>query len=137
MRALTHWIGFVFLLSGVMVSAVFCQTSNLVPPSPVAPNGSLIKATVLKYSIWNSTLLIPSHLAPTQLYSLMLSVHTADPSSPDLPSFVKAKDSIETFTLDKLPTELFGKSIHATVRLIGDEYGQRFWIQNIRTDESP
>ncbi len=109
-------------------------TSPLPPPqppsqAPVGPNASAITAHVLKYSIWNAKLLGSEE--ETTLYSLVLEVLTSEPVSPEGLNLVKAGDVIEAFSKEMLAPELFGKKIKATVRLVGDERGQRFWISAV------
>jgi hypothetical protein len=101
----------------------------------VAPNASSITADVVKYSIWNAKLL--GFEQPTTLYSLVLEVLTSEPVSPQLLNLVRSGDVIEAFSREALAAELFGKKITATVRLVGDERGQRFWISGIRTVGDP
>lgn len=100
------------------------------PSAPVAPNASLITAKVLKYSIWNGQLL--GRPADETFYSLVLKVHTSQPVAPDLLNLVQPDETLEAFSKTPLSPDLFGERIEATVRLAGDERGQRFWIHDVR-----
>jgi hypothetical protein len=105
------------------------------PPAPVPPNASLVTATVLKYSIWNSKLLqntMPPIQAGLTLYSLIVEVHTSKPVSERLENFAKPGDVLETFSLEMLAPELFGKKVEAKLELRGDTQGVRWWVSQIR-----
>lgn len=139
MRATSRWSGLTLLL-GLLVlysgNGGGLSEPPTPPPSsaPVAPNASLITAKVLKYSIWNGGLLeLPQE---TTLYSLVLEVLTSEQISPELLNLVRPGDRIEAFSREALTPELFGKKIEATVRLVGDERGQRFWIGGINIIET-
>ncbi len=98
-------------------------------PAPVAPNASLVTANVVKYSIWNTQLL--GFEQPTTLFSLVLEVLASEQISPQLLNLVREGDVIEAFSRESLDPELFGKKVMGTMRLVGDERGQRFWISGI------
>jgi len=61
----------------------------------------------------------------------VLEVLTSEPVSPELLNLIKAGEIIEAFSHEVLSPELFGKKIKGTVRLVGDEHGQRFWIRDV------
>jgi len=101
------------------------------PPAQVAiiPNASLVTAQVLKFSIWDATLLKVK--GPQNLYSLVLVV-TASENVGEEANLIKAGDQIEVFSRESLSPDLFGKTIQGTVRVRGDERGERYWIRDIR-----
>lgn len=104
------------------------QPTRYPPGAPIIPNASVVTAKVLKYSILDATLL--HFRVPQTLYSLVLEV-TASENVADIPNLVNVGDQIEAFTKGALTPDLFGRTIRATIRARGDEWGQRFWIQEI------
>lgn len=132
-KSASRWISL-----GVLVVLLGTDVHNSIgqpPPSaPVVPNASLVTAHVLKYSIWNGRLL--SAQPESTFYSLVLEVLTSEPVSAELPNFIGAGEIIEAFSNEVLSPGLFGKKIQGTVRLVGDEHGQRFWIRDVSIVES-
>ena len=103
---------------------VHCQQSV-----PIVPNASLVTAEVLRYSILSSLLL---DMEPEQaLYSLTLAVLASEQVDARTISVVKVGDVLEVFSKDELCPNLFKRTIRGTVRLVADEWGQRYWIQEI------
>jgi hypothetical protein len=97
--------------------------------APLIPNASRIRARVVKYSIWDATLVSPqSHQT---LYSLVLDVCGSEKVENEV-SLVKPGERIEAFSRDALSADLFGRTIRSVVRARGDERGQRFWLRDIQ-----
>jgi hypothetical protein len=99
------------------------RIAQLPPPAPLAPNASLITAQVqaMQYSQNVST------------KRLNIEVLTSEPREPGLMSLVKPGDILWAFTTSSAITlELLGRTIQATVRLVGDERGQEFWVDEIQ-----
>ncbi len=118
------------LALSVLGSTVEAQPAS--PPSagPVLPNATLITAKVLKHSIWNTILLHSAQ--PDVLYSLVLEIRVSEGVG-DMANLVSVGDRVEAFSKEALSPDLFGKTVRATIRLRGDEWGQRFWIQKIHS----
>lgn len=105
------------------------------PPSPVPPNASRITGTVHKYSIWAAGSLQgtrPPALPDRTLYSVTVSIQTAEAESAGLDDLAQPGIAIEAFTAEVLAADLIGKPIEATLKLAGDTRGMRWWISNIR-----
>ena len=97
--------------------------------TPIVPNASLVTAEVLRYSILSSSLL---DIEPEQtLYSLTLAVLVSEQVDARTISVVKVGDVLEVFSKEELCPNLFKRTIRGTVRLVADEWGQRYWIQEI------
>lgn len=97
-------------------------------PVSVIPNASLVTGRVMKFSIWDPALLSPK--SSGTFYSLVLDV-CASQKLGEAASLVKPGDRIEVFSRGPLSPDLFGQTIQGTVRVRGDEHGQRFWIRGI------
>lgn len=97
--------------------------------APLIPNASRIRARVVKYSIWDATLVSPQN--HQTLYSLVLDTCASDKVGNEV-SLVKPGERIEAFSRDALSADLFGRTIQAVVRARGDERGQRFWLRDVR-----
>lgn len=129
-----RWINIVLAPMLLVASGCIKVEPPSPPQVPVVPNASLITANVLKYSIWDSELL---GLEPSfRLCSLVLKVLTSEPVSPDLASLIKPGDEIEAFTKEALGPEFLGQKVKAMVTVVGDEHGQRVWLESIQTLKS-
>lgn len=110
------------LLLGLLVLSS-CAVVNQPPPSaPVAPNASRITAQVQAIQ----------YLQGKPIKRLNIEVLTSEPLEPGLMSLVRPGDTLWASTTSEVTPELLGTTIQATVRLIGDERGQRFWVSGIR-----
>ena len=105
------------------------------PPSPVPENASHITATVCKVSVWPPGSLknaLPPVPADQFLYSLVIEIHTTSPTSSQLESLARPAMVVEVFSSEALGSELVGKKIEATLKMIGDTRGVRWMISNVR-----
>jgi len=104
------------------------------PQATVPKNASRIVATVLSQKVWppgsleNVRPLVPSDRAYS---SLTVRVTASEFVSPDVDHLAGADRTIELFTLDSLPTDFAGKSIQATIRLIGDADHSRWMLETL------
>lgn len=125
-------ISLVAVCSALVAVSVALAEANLGTQSfqaPLIPNASRIRARVVKYSVWDATLVDSQN--QHVLYSLVLDVCASEKVGEE-PSLVKVGDRIEAFSRDALSADLFGKTIQCVVRARGDERGQRFWLRDVR-----
>lgn len=127
----------------LLLGAVSCSF-NLGQGVPVVPNDSLVKAHVMKYSIVNSLL---EGMEPEQtLYSLIIKVLTLADVEGEVNYLRRyledneikignVEDAIRVLSHEELSPSLFGKTIEANVRYVGDEWGGAFLIRNIKVVE--
>ena len=109
----------------------FCIISFNVFAVPAAPNGALMKGTVVEYSITSSA--ARSGKQPgAGLYKIVVTVESTE-DIPDVSNFLADKkgQDIECWSKERLDPSLFQKKIRATVEYRGDERGGKFWIRNI------
>ena len=100
---------------------------------PAAPNESVVKGTVVEYSI-TSPATRSGRQATAGLYKIVVTVESTE-DIPDTLNFLTDKkgQDIEFWSKQRLDPALFGKNIKATVEYRGDERGGKFWIRTIET----
>jgi len=106
------------------------------PPGRVPPNASRVIATVLKDTVWPPGSLqntLPALQSDQKLYSITVEIHASDQERSDLSSWAVPGSIIEAFSSEVRASDLVGKRIKATVKLIGETDRVRWWISNIST----
>lgn len=94
------------------------------PPSvPVAPNGSLVTARVVAIQT----------AANQAVERLSLDVLTAEPLKPGLLNAVTAGQAVWAQVPDgaSLDPSILGRTVRATVRRVGDEWGQHLQVSDV------
>lgn len=103
-------------------------------PGIIGPNASRITATVLARKVWPPGSLenVRPLVQPDQtFYSVRVRLTASDYVSPDLDHLAPAGRTLELFTLKPLFPDVAGKTIHATIKLIGDTNGSRWMIEQL------
>jgi hypothetical protein len=74
---------------------------------------------------------VPPRVAPDlTLCSLTVRITAAESVAPTVDHFARSDRTIEIFTTVTLPPDLVGKTIQATVKLLGDAEHSRWMIEN-------
>lgn len=104
--------------------------SEHVPSSLVRNNGSLIAAQVNGYTVSDGDLL--GFREGVTVRSLDIDVATAEPVTPAAQPAVQAGDQVTVYSVNEISSDVFGKTIKATVRK-GVSNNQRFvtWVQDV------
>lgn len=115
---------------------VYVTTKNIDNPLgqdqgiPVIPNEGIVTGTVLGYSVISSTLV---GIAPSQtLYTVDIWITKSEDVS-GVVNYLKNKvgQVIKAYSKEKLPADLFGKTITARVSYFGDEHNGKYWINHL------
>jgi len=124
------WISLniLFILFSQVVSSG--QIQNV----PVVPNGSIIRAKVLEYSVLNSTL---EGIKPEQVLYFLRILVISSQSVNGKPNFTQSKigQVIKVYSKEALSPILFGKIIEANVSFSGDERGGKYWVRSVKMIE--
>lgn len=141
------------LAVALTVGGAFCQgcaTPAVSPPASaqvatpplgiIPPNASRITATVVRQMTWPPGTLdnVRPPVRPNQtLYSLTITIETAEPEGSDVSSIAPVGTTIEAFSSAPFPADVTGKRIEATLKLMGDTQGSRWWISDLRPAAFP
>lgn len=119
-----------FILS---VLAAICAINTVAYAVPVMPNESMVRGNVVAYCITSSKLL---GMKPEMtIYRLVITVDEVKDIKG--PNFLRNKEglAVSLYSKEKLSSDLFGKTIQATVVYGGDEKGGMFWIKHLEKFE--
>ena len=110
------------------------QASAPAPPAPLPPNGSRITGTVLAYRVWPPGSLenVPPRVAPDlTLYSLTVRITASEFVDPNIDNLAPVERTVEIFSSQPLPASSVGKTIQATIKLVGRTDSHRWMVEQL------
>jgi hypothetical protein len=128
------------LLAAPFAVALLAALAGAAPVSaaePTAPptmhNATRVKGLAHTLKVWPPGTLheLPEPAADQTLYSLVLDVKESGKASPVLPNFQLEGKRVPVFSDKELGEELEGRTVEATLELVGDDRGRRWMIRDL------